>query len=281
MKYKDIGKLPKSTTIKLLTILILVAALDLMAFKYYLDSEKVIHEKHVDSQVALSVDKSLLKTSDTHSEEPPKVGPAISVPKHSKVVSDNQNFAPVISNINTNEKVVFLTIDDGGTKHADMLELLQKNNVKASLFLTNNFIADNYDFFKPFKNSGMSIQNHTLSHQYARPGALSYQTQKNEICGMSDKIEKIYGARPTLFRPPGGWVDDNTKLATKECGMKAVVLWIAKANGRSMQYQVGKSLRPGDIVLMHFRPEFADDLAAFVRARDEAGLTTDYLENWI
>ena len=63
--------------------------------------------------------------------------------------------------------------------------------------------------------------------------------------------------------------------------MKAVVLWIAKANGGSMQYQVGNRLRPGDIVLMHFRPEFAQDMQAFVDAEKAAGLHTVLLEDWI
>ncbi len=63
--------------------------------------------------------------------------------------------------------------------------------------------------------------------------------------------------------------------------MKAVVLWAAKASGGSMQFQVGNKLRPGDIVLMHFRPEFKQDLQAFVIAEKQAGLHTDLLENWL
>ncbi len=39
-----------------------------------------------------------------------------------------------------------------------------------------------------------------------------------------------------------------------------------------MDYQYGNALRPGDIVLMHFRPGFAADLAAFRAAQQAAGL---------
>jgi hypothetical protein len=63
--------------------------------------------------------------------------------------------------------------------------------------------------------------------------------------------------------------------------MKAVVTWIAKANGGSMQYQIGNGLRPGDIVLMHFRPEFKQDLQAFINAQDAAGLHTELLEDLV
>jgi peptidoglycan/xylan/chitin deacetylase (PgdA/CDA1 family) len=217
-------------------------------------------------------------------EEPlsaPKLGAAIPEPSRPKMTVASGSQAPVVGRISTSQKVVFLTIDDGGTKNSNMLQLLQDNNIKASLFLDNKFIADNYDFFRPFQAAGMRIQNHGLNHIYAKPGTISYEAQKSEICGMANKVEQIYGVRPTLYRPPGGYYDDNTKVAAKACGMNAVVMWIAKANGGSMQYQIGSSLRPGDIVLMHFRPEFAQDLGAFIQAANNAGLTTDYLENWI
>jgi hypothetical protein len=63
--------------------------------------------------------------------------------------------------------------------------------------------------------------------------------------------------------------------------MKAIVTWVAKANGGSMQYQTGVRLHPGDIVLMHFRPEFKDDMNAFIEAQQASGLRTDLLENWL
>jgi len=69
------------------------------------------------------------------------------------------------------------------------------------------------------------------------------------------------------------------RQAAYDCGMKAVVTWIAKANGGSMQYQIGDKLRAGDIVLMHFRPEFKSDLQAFVDAEKAAGLHTELLED--
>lgn len=210
-----------------------------------------------------------------------KLGKPLPLPYREPQISSNSSKAPIVSKINTTQKVIFLTIDDGATKNAEMLSLLQASNIKASLFLDNNFIANNYDFFKPFVAAGMYIENHAVHHIYARPGAISYEKQRQEICGMADIIEKQYGRRPTLYRAPGGWIDDNTTSAAAACGMKAVVQWSAKVNGGTVQYQVGSSFRPGDIVLMHFRPEFKADLEAFVTAANSAGLTTDYLENWL
>lgn len=185
--------------------------------------------------------------------------------------------APVITRIPTDLPVVYLGIDDGANKTQAEIDLLAKNNIKASLFLSDLFIASNPGFFKPIIAQGSVVENHTLSH-HTRMVNESYAFQKQDICGMSDKIQRYYGRRPTLFRPPGGAYSDSLRRAAYECGMKAVVTWIAKANGGSMQYQVGNRLRPGDIVLMHFRPEFEQDLNAFVTAMNASGLHTELLE---
>ena len=109
----------------------------------------------------------------------------------------------------------------------------------------------------------------------------TYDQQKADICGMSSYIFDHYGYRPTLFRPPGGAYSDTMRRAAADCGMKAIITWIAKANGGSMQYQIGNHLRPGDIVLMHFRPVFKDDFKAFIDAKNAADLQTELLEDWL
>lgn len=187
--------------------------------------------------------------------------------------------APVVANIPTKQPVVFLTIDDGLHKDAKQLKMLQLHHIKASLFLDNEAIKDNPKFFRPFLKAGLPIESHTLTHPHLPD--LTYDQQKEEICGQADMEARAYGRRPILFRPPYGEYNTDTQRATADCGMKAVVVWVAKANGGSMQYQVGESLQPGDIVLMHFRPEFQSDMQAFIDAQNAAGLHTELLENWL
>ena len=195
------------------------------------------------------------------------------------IPSVKYGLAPLIINVATTQKVVFLGIDDGGNKEQSEINLLAQQNVHATLFLADLFVGNKSDFFKGFIPTGSLIEDHTLNH---RPMShLSYDEQVREICGMADLEEQQFGRRPVLFRPPFGDYNKNTQRAAATCGMKAVVLWVAKANGGSMQYQVGNSLRPGDIVLMHFRPEFAQDLKAFVEAQNAAGLHTELLEDWL
>lgn len=187
--------------------------------------------------------------------------------------------APVVYRIQTKENIVFLGIDDGAFKDQSVVDIMQKNHIKASMFLTKASIANNPDFFKQLIDQGSYAEDHTLSHDVNMVKDQSYEQQKAEICGMADYELAHFGRRPTLFRPPGGAYSDITRQAAADCGMKAVVTWIAKANGGAMQYQVGNKLRAGDVVLMHFRPEFKDDMKAFVDAMKASGLHTALLED--
>lgn len=189
--------------------------------------------------------------------------------------------APVITRIQTQHPVVFLTIDDGITKAPQMLELMAESDLPATLFLTRNYVQDNPDFFKTLHTQGSLVENHTIRHNINMVRDMSYSQQLAEITGMQTYAEQQYGRRPTLFRPPGGAYSNVMRKAVADAGLKAIITWEAKANAGHMDYQVGNTLRPGDIVLMHFRPEFAADLAAFRQAQIAAGLEVALLEDFL
>jgi peptidoglycan/xylan/chitin deacetylase (PgdA/CDA1 family) len=189
--------------------------------------------------------------------------------------------APVITRIQTQHPVVFLTIDDGIAKTPRMPELMAESDLPATLFLTRNYVQDNPGFFKALKAQGSLVENHTVSHNINMVRDMSYSQQLAEITGMQTYAEQQYGRRPTLFRPPGGAYSNVMRKAVADAGLKAIITWEAKANSGHMDYQVGNTLRPGDIVLMHFRPEFAADLAAFRQAQTAAGLEVVLLEDFL
>jgi peptidoglycan/xylan/chitin deacetylase (PgdA/CDA1 family) len=187
--------------------------------------------------------------------------------------------ATFVRKINTKKPVVFLTIDDGAVKSPEAFAFIKEKRLNATLFLTDNLIKDNYDYFKQYQSIGTKIQDHTLSHPKLLK--LNQAAQKTEICGSRDTITAIYSESPKLFRPPYGEYNASTIAAAKQCGMTSVVHWSAKANGGSMQYQNGYHLVAGDIVLMHFRPEVVDDLKAFYNEATSQGLTPAYLTDWL
>jgi len=228
------------------------------------------------------IEQSKKVATDTKSKKvsQPSVTPVITnlAPDYS-IPATTDGMAPVVYRMATDQNIVFLGIDDGAFKDQSVVDIMKQNNIKASLFLTKSIISGNPDFFKQLTAQGSFVEDHTLSHDTNMVTTQDYEQQKAEICGMADYEELHFGRRPTLFRPPGGAYSDTMRMAAAACGMKAVVTWIAKANGGSMQYQVGNGLRAGDVVLMHFRPEFAQDMKAFVDAMNAAGLHTALLED--
>ena len=211
--------------------------------------------------------------------EPPVISIKPELPPDYSLPTGLNGMAPVVYRVATDQNIVFLGIDDGSFKDQSVVDVMQENNIKASLFLTKSAILNNPDFFKQLINLGSFVENHTLNHDTKMTTSENYDQQKADICGMADYEELHFGRRPTLFRPPGGAYSDTMRQAATDCGMKAVVTWVAKANGGSMQYQIGNKLRPGDVVLMHFRPEFKQDMKAFVDAMNVAGLHTALLED--
>lgn len=161
---------------------------------------------------------------------------------------------PVISNITTTDKVVFVTLDDGAEKDPKFIEMMNDLKVPITMFLMNDTIKDNYGYFKPLQAAGNSIQNHTLHHP--QMSTKSAAEQKTEVCGDQQVLTQQYGTAPILFRPPYGDGAHTPTLntAVQECGPRAIVLWRESMQIHDMQYQAGdKKLKPGDIILAHFR----------------------------
>ncbi|MFJ8664624.1 polysaccharide deacetylase family protein [Streptomyces sp. NPDC093600] len=181
---------------------------------------------------------------------PPAVKPVITTRKGFE--TGGEGLPPVFTTVPTKEKVVFLTIDDGAEKDPELLRMMSELRIPYSAFLSDYLVKEDYGYFKKMQDAGVSLHNHTLNHRYM-PG-LSYTAQKREICGMQDTIQKRYGKRPTLFRPPYGNYNENTLRAAKECGVKAVPLWASEAFPDRMEWREwDRDLHPGDIVLTHFR----------------------------
>ncbi|MFF8374987.1 polysaccharide deacetylase family protein [Streptomyces sp. NPDC015661] len=184
---------------------------------------------------------------------PPKVKPKITTRKGFE--TDGEGLPPVFTTVPTKQKVVFLTIDDGAEKDPQLLKMMKELRIPYSAFLSNYLVKDDYGYFAKMQKSeesGVSLHNHTLNHRYL-PG-LSYSEQKREICGMQDVIEKQFGKRPPLFRPPYGNYNEDTLRAAKSCGVKAVPLWASEAFPDHMEWREwDRDLHPGDIVLTHFR----------------------------
>ncbi|MEW1909593.1 polysaccharide deacetylase family protein [Kitasatospora sp. NPDC085895] len=161
---------------------------------------------------------------------------------------------PVFSEVRTTDKVVFITIDDGAEKDPKFVEMATDLKVPFSMFLTRDIVRGDYGYFKPLQALGNRIHNHSVDHPAM--SRLSPERQKSEVCEAQTALTEQYGTAPTLFRPPYGDGAHTPSLgaAVRACGPRAVVLWRESMQIHDMQYQAAdKKLRPGDIILAHFR----------------------------
>ncbi|MEU6218236.1 polysaccharide deacetylase family protein [Streptomyces sp. NPDC047022] len=194
---------------------------------------------------------------------------------------------PVFTHIPTSQKVVFITVDDGQEKDPKFVAMMRDLKIPITMFLMNDAVKSDYAYFKQLQALGNPIENHTLHHPAMNTIPLG--RQKEEVCGDQKILTKEYGTAPLLFRPPYGAYNSNTKIAVGECGPRAIVWWRESMQIRNMQYQdPDKKLRPGDIILAHFRgpselkgATMTQMFTNLLKRIQEQGFAVARLENYI
>jgi peptidoglycan/xylan/chitin deacetylase (PgdA/CDA1 family) len=184
--------------------------------------------------------------------------------------------AKPISSVPTTDPVVFLTIDDGEFWNEDAAALLEQARLPLTLFLTESYIADKLPSMHRLVDAGAWVEPHTSTH----PNLVRTRNTATEICDPVDRYEREFGRRSTLFRPPYGNFNATTQSVVTSCGLQALVLWRASTNNGALATQ-GGDVRAGDIVLMHFRPDLADNLVEVFRILNERGLRVGRLECYV
>jgi peptidoglycan/xylan/chitin deacetylase (PgdA/CDA1 family) len=184
--------------------------------------------------------------------------------------------AKPISSVATTDPVVFLTIDDGEFWNEDAAALLEAARLPVTLFLTESYIADKLTSMHRIVDAGAWVELHTATH----PNLLRAKNTQAEICGPVDHYLAEFGRRSTLFRPPYGNYNATTQSIATSCGAQALVLWRASTNNGALATQ-GGDVHAGDIILMHFRPDLADNLVEVFRILGERGLRVGRLECYV
>lgn len=114
-----------------------------------------------------------------------------------------QLFGNITNSIETDEKVVALTFDDGPTKNVEqVLHLLEQYNAKATFFLIGQDIEKFPEETKAIIEADHQVGNHTFSH--ARMIFKSPTFIKEEIDKTDELIHEAGYKGEIDFRPPNG-----------------------------------------------------------------------------
>ena len=103
----------------------------------------------------------------------------------------------------TNEKVVYLTFDDGPSANTQkILEILERYNAKATFFVTGT--NQNYNYLiKEAHDKGHTIGLHTYCHDYKTVYS-SVDAYFDDLTKVGNMVKDLIGYTPRYIRFPGG-----------------------------------------------------------------------------
>ena len=153
------------------------------------------------------------------------------------------------------KKVIALTFDDGPWPNttAKVLDILKKNRIKSTFFVVGQNVKNYPDLTKQIVADGHIIANHTWHHWYHQMNA---QAAAYEVANTTDIIYQTTGVRTSLFRPPGGIMNNGVAAYAKN-NKYAVIIWSADSMDYSrpavprLMNNIFREAKPGGIVLMH------------------------------
>ena len=161
----------------------------------------------------------------------------------------------------TGEKMLYLTFDAGYENGctAQILDILQKQEVSAAFFLVGNYLQKNGDLVRRMVAEGHIVGNHTMHHPDMSKIS-DLEAFSRELLDLEELYKEITGqTMPKYYRPPQGtYSEENLKMAQK-LGYKTVFWSLAYVDWNNdsqptAEYAFGKLLprtHNGAVILLH------------------------------
>ncbi|MCM3618940.1 polysaccharide deacetylase family protein [Sutcliffiella horikoshii] len=175
-----------------------------------------------------------------------------------KTRSEYEKTGQVLWEVNTQEKIVALTFDDGPhpVYTPILLDILEKYEAKATFFVVGSNVEKNPDIIKNIVMGSHEIGNHTFSHSYDT--TIKPEKMVEEIEKTNNILLLETGNRPRFFRPVGGYFSQD--IIDSAVGLKhKVLLWSWHQDPRDWDSKsasdianhIMKNIHPGDVILLH------------------------------
>lgn len=182
-----------------------------------------------------------------------------------------------IYRVDTKENKISLTFDvSRGDEYIEkILDILDKNDVKATFFLVGDWIEQNPKKVKEIHSKGHEIGNH--SHSHPNMSIISKEKIVKDININDANIRRITGEGTKLFRFPGGYYNDEAVDIVNKMGLCSIqwdvdsIDW--KEQGADLEYErIIKKTKPGSILLFHNTAKYTpDNLPRIIKELKENG----------
>ena len=165
------------------------------------------------------------------------------------------------SKMEDDDKVIYLTFDAGyeNGNIKKIVDVLKKENVKATFFILDNMILKNHSLVKEMVDDGHVIANHTMKHK-----DMTKMTNKEDFAKELSALEELYcqaygKEMPKYYRPPEGKLCEQNLRWAEELGYKTVMWSFAYADWDNdkqptHEYAVKKildNIHNGEVMLLH------------------------------
>lgn len=101
-----------------------------------------------------------------------------------------------------------------------ILEILKKNDVKATFFMTGGWVESYPDDVRAIYADGHDLGNHSQNHK--NMSQLSDEECKQELLSVHEKVKKLTGYEMFLFRPPYGDYDNHVITNARSIGYYSI-----------------------------------------------------------
>ncbi len=180
------------------------------------------------------------------------VGIAFSNAKTLNVKADSR---VIYAGNSENNNVCFMfNVYQGNEYIMDILDILDKYEVKTTFFIGGCWASKNLDVVKEIYTRGHELANHGFFHKDQDSLNLDENVQEIKLCG--DLISKNLGFEMTLFAPPSGAYNKATVDAAESLNYKTIMWTHDTIDWRDQDADLifkraTKNLSNGDLILMH------------------------------
>ncbi|WP_084065177.1 polysaccharide deacetylase family protein [Paenibacillus stellifer] len=165
----------------------------------------------------------------------------------------------VLWEVHTNQKVIALTFDDGPdpVETEQILKIMKQYHARCTFFAIGERLHAYPEVARKVVEEGHELANHTYHHVYFKRPVNGNLVVK-ELERTEEEILAITGKRSELFRPPGGFYDEDLVNISTRLGQK-LILWSwhqdtkdwSRPGVNKIADKVIRNARNGDIVLFH------------------------------
>ena len=181
---------------------------------------------------------------------------AVGAAAHGAFYRNSFVFGPVLARLDTHDRSVALTFDDGPNPGATpaILESLARAGVKATFFILGRHAQRWPDLVRRVRDEGHTVGNHGYHHRklhFKGPGYV-----REDLSLGTETIERACGERPRLFRAPHGFRSPWVNAVARSLGQRVVGwslgVWDSARPGADIiARRTIDGARNGSILLLH------------------------------